>query len=311
MRALVWMLAMTLVGCAHTATGGTVDQGEFGGRKRTWVRFDPTGPRESKRALVVALHGHGGNGEGMRRLSGMDTLAQRHGFSVLYPDGLDKRWRDGRLPPDGVDDVAFLVDLIQGQVQTGNFDPARVYLTGMSNGAFMTHTLLCSHAKLFAAAAPVAGGLSPQLLARCKPARPVPMLVVNNTEDGMVPYAGGRVARKDGKNGEVLATVDTVLAWQRFNGCRVGAADGDATSVAILAARDDDTRAVMLTFDAGCPAAPVVLARIESGGHTWPGGWGYLPKMLIGKTSRAWDASAGMWDFFEGRRTHLQGSPGG
>lgn len=288
-----------LLACAHTAPGGTVARGDFAGQTRSWVRFDPTGPGPGKRPLVVALHGHGGTGEGMRRLTGLDALGQRHGFSVLYPDGLDKRWRDGRLPPDGVDDVAFVTGLVLQELQTGQFDPARVYLTGMSNGAFMTHTLACSHAELFAAAAPVAGGLSPQVLARCSPGRSVPMLLVNNTDDALVPYAGGPVARKDGRNGEVLPALQTVAAWQRFNRCQMGAADSQATDAANYSAKPDDgTRAVVLTFSTDCPAAPVVLARIEGGGHTWPGGWGYLPELLIGKTSRAWNASEAMWAFF-------------
>lgn len=297
------LVTCVLSACGHLAARGTAGHGDFGGRKRTWVRFDPDQPAPGRRALVVALHGHGGTGEGMRKLSGLDKVAASKGFSVLYPDGLDHAWRDGRLPPDGVDDVAFLTGLIARELQTGLFDPARVYLTGMSNGAFMTHRMLCEHAELFAAAAPVAGGLSPPVLARCHPVVPVPIVLVNNTDDRLVPYGGGHVVDKSGDRGDVIATTEAVLAWQRFNHCRPGAGDAEASQSQVFdATKGDGTRAVILSFAEGCRAAPVVLARIEGGGHTWPGGWGYLPEFAIGKTSRAWNASTNMWSFFEDHR---------
>ena len=91
-----------------------------------------------------------------------------------------------------------------------------------------------------------------------------------------------------------------MLAWQRFHGLPLGATDTDAKHKEVFEAQPPDgTRAVLLTFDDN---ASVVLARIEGGGHTWPGGWGYLPEFMIGKTSRAWNASAAMWAFFSRSR---------
>jgi polyhydroxybutyrate depolymerase len=52
---------------------------------------------------------------------------------------------------------------------------------------------------------------------------------------------------------------------------------------------------------AGCREdAAVVLYRIEGGGHAWPGGQQYLPEKIIGKTSQNLDASAVIWEFFQG-----------
>jgi poly(3-hydroxybutyrate) depolymerase len=45
-------------------------------------------------------------------------------------------------------------------------------------------------------------------------------------------------------------------------------------------------------------AAPLVIALHGGGGHTWPGGYQYLPEFLIGKTNRDLDASKAIWDFF-------------
>ena len=48
-------------------------------------------------------------------------------------------------------------------------------------------------------------------------------------------------------------------------------------------------------------ATPLVVA-LHGGGHTWPGGYQYLPEFLIGKTNRDLDASETIWNFFKGYR---------
>jgi polyhydroxybutyrate depolymerase len=46
-------------------------------------------------------------------------------------------------------------------------------------------------------------------------------------------------------------------------------------------------------------SAEVKLYVIEGGGHTWPGGWQYLPEKIIGKTSQVIDASEEIITFFK------------
>ena len=45
-----------------------------------------------------------------------------------------------------------------------------------------------------------------------------------------------------------------------------------------------------------------VLYTVDGGGHTWPGGWQYLPAAIIGHTSGQFDASQTIWNFFAGRK---------
>ena len=42
----------------------------------------------------------------------------------------------------------------------------------------------------------------------------------------------------------------------------------------------------------------VVFYKIDSGGHTWPGGKQYLPAAVIGPTTRALDGSEAIAQFF-------------
>jgi len=48
--------------------------------------------------------------------------------------------------------------------------------------------------------------------------------------------------------------------------------------------------------------AEVVLYAVEGGGHTWPGGIQYLPEFVIDKTSREFNVSEVIWEFFKNIR---------
>ena len=100
--------------------------------------------------------------------------------------------RAGRAPPEGTDDVAFIVRLIEKFIADGTTDPRHIYITGVSNGGAMTMTMICKRADLFAAAASVIINLTDASANPCHPSRPVPMLMMNGTADPLIPFEGGR-----------------------------------------------------------------------------------------------------------------------
>jgi len=60
---------------------------------------------------------------------------------------------------------------------------------------------------------------------------------------------------------------------------------------------------LVLALHGGCLAgAEVVLYRLQGGGHTWPGGWQYLPKGVVGTVCRDIDATREIFDFFDRHR---------
>jgi polyhydroxybutyrate depolymerase len=262
-----------------------------GGRERTYTWAGPDGGR---RPLVIALHGRGGQGQSEAKLSHLDEIARREGFLVVFPDGIDRSWADGRgatpAARNGVDDVGFVRALIDRLVADGRVDPARVYVTGMSNGAIMTWTLACAMADRLAAIAPVSGAMPAALAESCTPARPLAVLYFAGTDDPILPYGGGDTPA----GGAVLSAEDSVGRWAAHDGCDLTASwtelpdtdPGDGTRA----------RARRLT---GCrDGVEVELVTIDHGGHTWPGGLAYAPERRIGKTSRDLDASEEMWRFF-------------
>jgi polyhydroxybutyrate depolymerase len=264
---------------------------QFEGLTRTCLVHLPPGYDGSRAApLVLALHGMGGDGAGMARLTHFDTIADEGGFIVAYPDGLRRRWSYGPLPMlGGIDDVGFIAALIAALSSDLAIDQARVYALGMSNGGGLIDLLICRRADLFAAVAIVSATIGSFMARICRPSRPVSVLMIHGTDDPLVPFAGGSRRRQ-----VLLSAPDTAQHWARLAGCQEGPVVNYLPDYA-----HDGTQVRYDVFSGGQDGAEVILYVIEGGGHSWPGGWAYLPERIIGKTSRQIDASLVIWDFFQ------------
>ncbi|MDP3504601.1 MAG: PHB depolymerase family esterase [Myxococcales bacterium] len=282
--------------CAHrpsSAKGHLEGRLEHGGRTRTFISWSPEGPGPFP--LVVALHGRLGTGAQMLKLSGLTALAAQEHFIVVYPDGIDRSWADGRktspASKQGVDDVAFLRAVIDEFVTKRSADPARVYVLGMSNGGFMALTLACQAADQVTAVGSVTGFMAVELAKSCSPTRAVPVAIIAGDTDPLVPFAGGEL---EGGRGAIAGADDTFALWRRLDGC-----DG-APIITALPDEDpnDGTRVERREVSSCRDGSRVRLDVVKGGGHTWPRGDRYLPEGVIGKTSRDLDASAELWRFF-------------
>ncbi len=79
------------------------DSIEAGGRERHFMIVRPDGAKPGHRLpTVIALHGALMTGRSMRRIFGLDDIAEHDRFAVVYPDGIRRRWNDGRTGTKGV-----------------------------------------------------------------------------------------------------------------------------------------------------------------------------------------------------------------
>lgn len=292
---LFCVLATCLVGCGERQVSAASARDQhgtlrYGGLDRAYTVHVPPG---SPVGLVLNLHGAGGTGAGQRGLTGFDAVADIDNLLVVYPDGYDKSWADGRgaSPADRrhVDDVGFLVALTGKLRDDFGIASGHVFATGMSNGGFMSHRLACDRADLFAAIAPVAGTLGTGV--PCHPSRPVAVLDAHGTADPLVPFNGGEVRGRGGISHSVSVTsmVDT---WRSADGCQ-----GEPL-VQELPDTGDGTHVRRVDSPVCGADTEVILYRIDNGGHTWPGGKQYLPRAIIGRTTRVFDASEAIAEFF-------------
>lgn len=274
------------------------------GLKRTYrIHVPPSYDNPKPMPLVIALHGGGGTGEKMERhtLGGFNTLSDKEGFVVVYPDGIEKHWNDGRekvryrAHREKIDDIGFISALIDDLVKRQNIDNKRIYVTGISNGAMLSNRLACELSGKITAIAPVAGNMPYDLAPHCSPSKPTSVLMISGTKDPMMPWEGGEASFGRLKFGRVLSVMETIQFWVAHNQCLpipviTWEPDKDP---------QDGTRVRKEAYNGCKGGADVILYAIEGGGHTWPGGYQYLPEKSVGKTSRDIDASEVIWSFFK------------
>lgn len=276
-----------------------------GGLERTYHLYLPASYEPSKSLPVVFLfHGGGGTGEGMEKLTleGFNRIADREGFIVLYPDGIEKHWNDGRglqvyrAHRENIDDVGFLSALIDHLIRTFNIDTTRIYAAGISNGGQFSQRLACELSDRIAAIGVVAIQLPQHLPFSCALKKPVSVLMMPGTEDPLVPWEGGEIGfRKGRKFGRVLSVSESIKFWTTKNQCP------SSPQITSEPDRDpkDGTRVRREIYGPCNQETEVLLYTIEGGGHTWPGGDQYLPVWVIGRTSRDIDANEAIWEFFK------------
>ena len=267
------------------------------GEEREYYVHLPAGHDGATSApLVLGLHGGGGTADKFDKLAHMNATADAHGFVAVYPQGLGNSWNDGRpinRLKKKADDVKFIAELCKQLAGDYAVDESRIYVTGISNGGFMSMRLAAEMPDVFAAVCSVAAGVSDYLAGEHEPPRaPMPVMLVNGTDDPLVPYDGGYVQVFGIKRGKVLAAEEGVGWWAKHNGCDVPPVKTELPDV-----DPNDGTTVRREDYRGPEGADAVLVTVAGGGHTWPSGWQYLGERLIGKTTYDIDNEI-IWEFF-------------
>ncbi|MGB5665942.1 MAG: PHB depolymerase family esterase, partial [Maribacter sp.] len=267
-------------------------------------------PKEKMNApvpLLFHLHGGGGTAKGTVGLTfgRFNELADRDGFIVVYPNAVEKNWNDGRKLDavkawkENIDDVGFIVAIVNALKKEYNIDTSRIFTTGMSNGGFMSSRLLCDRADIFRGGAILTASISADYLPKCKPELPTAVMVMNGTDDPLVPYDGGQIKVFKKNRGEIISTNEIMDFWKEKNGCTV-----KKNTVALHDSKADDTSVIVEEYSNCQDRGALVLYTIKGGGHTWPGGKQYLGERWIGKTNRDIVACDVIWEFFKTLPNH-------
>jgi polyhydroxybutyrate depolymerase len=262
------------------------------------VHVPPKYNPDTPAALLVALHGGGGNMDYQANEAnyGQISKSDREGFIALFPNGYSKMasgkfatWNAGKCcgpaRDENIDDVGFIRQAVENVMRQMNIDRNRVYATGMSNGAIMAYRLACDASDLFRGIAPVAGTDNTH---SCEPKRPVSVLHFHARNDPNEVFTGGAGANSKRKDmvTDFTPVPDSMAKWARMNGC------------------SPTPKRVLEKPGAYCEAYPgcrdnvqVQLCVTETGGHSWPG----AQKTRGEPASQAISANDLMWDFFSRR----------
>jgi polyhydroxybutyrate depolymerase len=298
LRPFIIMLALMLLICTAHAQADSL---EYDGQTRTYTLHVPANI-DSPMPLLIVLHRGAYSGEEMRQLTGFDAIADREGFIVVYPDGIDGSWNDGlgldflTTVQQNTDDVGFIAQLIDTLSENYSIDSSRVYVTGFSSGGNLAYLLACQLADRIAAFA-VTGSLMMQHVAdSCTPSRPIPMLMIQGTEDPVFAWDGGQFVVEDVDYGYQFSASETLDYWWSTNGCTALSTANAEPDID----PEDNTRVwhEVYTF---C-SAPIELYAVIGGGHNWAGVPTDLSRDVGGTVSYDINASEIIWAFLSGQR---------
>lgn len=240
---------------------------------RPYVLKTPAGYDETTPApLIIELHGYGqgDNAKTIDKWMKLAPIASERGYFLALPSGTPDRlglpsWNatDACCDFDGanVDDVAYLAAVIDDVARLHNLDRKRVYVTGISGGAFMAHRLACELSDRIAAIVSISGATWNDET-KCKPTSPVSVVELHGDEDDVVPYAGGDAPQSE-NGAKVPSARTTVERWAKHNGCTGSLKERGAPLDLETAVAGAETK--IETYD-GCPSGGAAELWTARGG---------------------------------------------
>lgn len=321
---LLCLLALTALVVVGHARQRNADTGDgyvartisIDGVERRYLTRNPAGGA-APNAIVLLLHGGGGTAE---RLIGRESrsapyrmwnaIADREGLLLVAPQGANSAtgrgkpgWNDCRDFEDSgqsADDARFLVALVEKLRRDHRVSGTRNFAVGTSNGGMMALRLAIERPQVFTAVTSVASSM-PARSECAAPARAVPVLMINGTEDPLVPYGGGPIATQFGGRGVATPVQDSIRIWARLAG-------GESSPrIAQLPDTDknDGTRVFREIHAARTGKPYVELIRIDGGGHVEPSRAqryaGFVAR-LLGKQNGDIEMADEVWAFFAAQR---------
>ncbi len=290
---LVW-LEPGPASAANCAPPRTHASGDFaktivsGGETREYLlHVPPSYLGNEQMPLVFNWHGLGGTASDQQQYSELPVKADEAEFIIVAPQRLvSQAQHNFTKSPARADDVAFTGDILDELQAELCIDSARVFSTGMSNGAQMSIRLACNLSERIAAVAPVAGAYYPPFAVGfqepgCVSTRAAALIAFHGTADDAFPFTGGQ-----GIFGLIYRSFEDEIMpdWAEHNGCTIGPVHEPVTAN------------VRLVRYEGCDEnATVELYVVEGGIHVWPGAQD-LDQPDVNDEISANDL---MWDFFQ------------
>ena len=172
--------------------------------------------------LVVGLHGYTSSGAMNSAYMHLYDSIHENEHLLLEPDGkfniIGMRYWNAtdaccNYFNDNVDDVGYLLDLIDEAVQNYGADPDGVIVTGISNGGFMSHRMACEAGSTIRAIVAL-NGVTWDDFSDCSDTGRPDILHVHSTLDTVIWYEGGSLA-----GNSYPSANETVNYWADRSGC--------------------------------------------------------------------------------------------
>lgn len=217
--AFIISLTVSVNAHAQTITDSVLIEGNY----RTFHFKQPK--TKTKPAIVFVLHGSGGNGKDMMRgTEKLQALAVKENMIPVYPDGYHKFWNEcrtaspARANKENINEEAFFTAMINFFSQQFKADTQNVFVVGTSGGGHMAYKLGLTMPDKIKAITAIIANLPDTTNMDCVPVnKPLPVMIINGTEDKINPYNGGEV-KIEFSLGMVRSTERTFQYWANLAG---------------------------------------------------------------------------------------------
>lgn len=214
------------------------------GKKRAALLRVPAGLGE-KPPVVFYVHGATDSGGWFQKMGNTDATADREKYICIYtcagPNCGSAVWTDMQ----GTSNFPYFFALLDSVDARYKVDRSRVYMTGFSQGGFISFAAACNYSDIFAAVAPISGYVNAN--ATCDIKRPVPVYLTWGTQEGAANFLRSRDA------------------WLKLNECPT-----TGTLSKPYPASSPGTRRVRVAYGPCKENTTVIIDSIMGHGHYWP-----------------------------------------
>ena len=265
--------------------------------------------------LMISLSGSGTNTLFQMNEGKWNELAEKEGFVLIAPEyvclhadgtlscrGLlqdqigqedvsNLRWvaTDALEPVAnyGVDDVAYLTDLMDLFIEEGFVNEHKIFVSGLSHGGYMAERLAIEVPERLAGVGLVAAGIW-ETFQNSTVTNKVRIVYVQGTHDPIVPYDGILL----GDHALSTSLPDSINWFLSRYGI-----DSEPIVTELPDMDPDDGCTITRSEYQAADGTPQLISFVvKGGGHTWPGGTQYLDEEWVGKLCKDAQASELIWN---------------
>lgn len=312
-KSIIFLILLTL-GCSKIEISPEIDKGllknqniNIGGIERNYHIFIPNNPTNAP--VVFLFHGNGGSNDDLLGLTNVKApykvwldIASQENLIIIVPNGTlgsnnSRGWNDCRndAPTNPTsDDVQFISDLLDFVQAKYKSNPSKVFAVGTSNGGHFAIRLAQEIPNKITAFASIVASNS--VNSKCANSNvKVSALIMNGTDDPIMPYNGGQMASN---RGEVFSTENTVSYWVQRNATNTTPEISDLPDINTT----DGSNITKYLYKNGGNGTEVVLYRVNNGGHTEPSKverYSSLFLLVVGKQNGDIEMANEIWNFFK------------
>lgn len=281
---------------------------DISGLERNYHLYIPENPINAP--IVMLFHGSRGSNDqllGLNRARAKAPykvwldIAEHENIILIIPNGTKGNrhngWNDCRTDAEGnpkSNDVLFISQLLDSVITKYKANASKVFAIGTSNGGHMAMRLAQEMPEKLTAFAAIAA--SKPVNSTCVSSSiPISALIMNGTEDPILPYEGGQMIKK---RGEVYATQETIDYWVKRNQTDTTPIITDITNKDTK----DNCNIKKHLYINGDNNTEVLLYKVVNGGHTEPSisqRYSRFFKRIIGEQNGDIEMANEIWAFFK------------